>query len=111
MENIDITAEQLAVVSQLLCQHLPKSTIVWVYGSRATHTAKQYSDLDIALEQHNGQFLDIDLIMKLINEFEESNLPYKVDIMDYKKASGIFKQNVDTQKVKLVWVNENITTK
>jgi hypothetical protein len=36
-----------------------------------------------------------------MDDFEESNLPYKVDVVDYYATSGIFKQNLDSQKVKL----------
>jgi len=36
-----------------------------------------------------------------MDDFEESNLPFKVDVVDYNSISGIFKQNVDIQKFKL----------
>ena len=98
---IDIRAEQLETVKQILKKHLPQGILIWVFGSRATCNAKEYSDLDIALQTENGQKIDFELIVMLMDDFEESNLPFKVDVVDYNSISGIFKQNVDSQKFKL----------
>ena len=98
---IDIRAEQLETVKQILKKHLPLGMLIWVFGSRATGRAKEYSDLDIALQTENGQKIDFELIVRLMDDFEESNLPFKVDVVDYNSISGIFKQNVDSQKFKL----------
>jgi type I restriction enzyme, S subunit len=100
-KEIDLTIEQLETVKQILKKHLPTGIVIWVFGSRATGTAKEYSDLDIALQTENGQRLEFELIVKLMDDFVESNLPFKVDVIDYNAASGIFKQNVDSQKIKL----------
>jgi uncharacterized protein len=99
---IDISTGQLEIVKQIFRQRLTDDITVWVYGSRVTQKARQFSDLDIALEQHNGQLINTMLLAQLLDDFEESILPYKVDVMDYNTAKGIFKQNVDGQKVKLV---------
>jgi hypothetical protein len=45
-----------------------------------------------------------------MDEFEESNLPYKVDVMDYLNAKGIFKQNIDQQRIKLLYFKQNRPT-
>ncbi|MDD4968676.1 MAG: nucleotidyltransferase domain-containing protein [Paludibacter sp.] len=100
-KEIDIPVGQLETVKQILKKHLPSGMQIWVFGSRATGTAKEYSDLDIALQPENGQKLEVDLMVKLMDNFVESNLPFKVDVIDYNAASGIFKQNVDSQKIKL----------
>jgi predicted nucleotidyltransferase len=100
--DLVIPVEQLEIVKQILKKHLPTGMEVWVFGSRATGTAKEYSDLDIALQSENGQRLEFELMVKLMDDFVESELPFKVDVIDYNAASGIFKQNVDSQKIKLV---------
>ena len=74
---IDIRAEQLATVKQILKKHLPLGMLIWVFGSRATGHAKEYSDLDIALQPENGQKIDFELIVRLMDDFEESNLCLK----------------------------------
>jgi len=74
---IDIRAEQLATVKQILKKHLPLGMLIWVFGSRATGRAKEYSDLDIALQPENGQKIDFELIVRLMDDFEESNLCLK----------------------------------
>ena len=98
---IEITPEELDTVKQILRKHLPAGILIWVFGSRAINTAKEFSDLDIALQKEDGQRLNSSIIIKIMDEFEESYLPYKVDVIDYNTASGIFKQNVDSQKVLL----------
>ena len=74
---IDIRAEQLETVKQILKKHLPQGILIWVFGSRATGRAKEYSDLDIALQFENGQKIDFELIVRLMDDFEESNLCLK----------------------------------
>jgi len=100
-KSVKLSTEQLETVQQILKKHLTNDILVWVFGSRATDRVKEYSDLDIALQQENGQRLEFSLLVKLMDDFEESNLPYKVDVVDYNAASGIFKQNIDSQKIKL----------
>jgi|GEM_PF-3062343 len=74
---IDIRAEQLETVKQILKKHLPLGILIWVFGSRATCNVKEYSDLDIALQPENGQKIDFELIVRLMDDFEESNLCLK----------------------------------
>jgi type I restriction enzyme S subunit len=103
MSNIQISEEQLDTVLKILQHNLTPDITVWVYGSRASGTAKLYSDLDLALERNDGKAINNEQIVNLMDEFEESNLPYKVDVMDYLNAKGIFKQNVDQQRIKLLY--------
>ncbi|WP_297454347.1 nucleotidyltransferase domain-containing protein [Persephonella sp.] len=56
---------------------------VYLFGSRAEGRNTQYSDIDLAFD------LDKDISGKLSQLryiLEESNLPYKVDIVDLKSA-------------------------
>ena len=46
--NIELSAEQLEIVQDILRQHVPERE-VWAFGSRAKHTAKKFSDLDLAV--------------------------------------------------------------
>jgi len=68
----------------------PKEYQVFIFGSRATGKAKKYSDYDIGIL---GKKPVPSQIIVLIEEaFEESNLPYKVDIVDFSLVSSKFKK-------------------
>ncbi|MFZ6847574.1 nucleotidyltransferase family protein [Undibacterium sp. RuRC25W] len=97
--DIDVTAEQWAIIAAILQRHVPNDT-VWAFGSRAKHTAKPYSDLDLAIKSKAG--LSLSLIAALEHDFSESDLPFKVDIADWATMSEDFRQLIDDDKVK-VW--------
>ena len=52
-----------------------------IYGSRAKGTNRPGSDIDIAL-MTDTDFTQ-DELLKLLHEFDESNLPYLFDITEY----------------------------
>ena len=70
---------------------------VWAFGSRAIGNAKPYSDLDLAIKGKNP--LGIDLASQLAEAFAESDLPYKVDIVDWTTTSERFRATIDQDKV------------
>lgn len=45
---IDLSPNHLATVKAVLAEHVPECEL-WVFGSRATWTDKDYSDLDLAI--------------------------------------------------------------
>jgi predicted nucleotidyltransferase len=47
--NVDITPEHCRI-------DLPNTCRVWVFGSRANHTAQAYSDLEIAFKESRLPF-------------------------------------------------------
>ena len=83
----------------ILHEHLPVDVKVWVFGSRANWTTKDSSDLDLALEGENK--LSHKLLGALKDAFEDSTLPYTVDVVDLHTVSHAFKQIVERQKVAL----------
>ena len=94
---IDITAEQRETVLALLQRHLPNTT-AWVYGSRAKWTARPQSDLDMVVfatrEQH-GRVSD------LREAFEESNLPFRVDLFVWDEVPEQFRKQIEAEHVVL----------
>jgi predicted nucleotidyltransferase len=65
---------------------------VIIYGSRAKGNYKEGSDIDLTLFGD----LNYDLIIKLKQEFEESTIPYLVDISIYKDLqSETLKEHID----------------
>ena len=50
---VDLRAEHLEIVQGILREHSPVGVKVWVFGSRVNWTAKDSSDLDLALESES----------------------------------------------------------
>ena len=96
---VDIRPDHLEIVQDILREHLPAGVKVWVFGSRANWTTKDSSDLDLALESESR--LNHKLLGALKDAFEDSTLPYTVDVVDLNAVSHVFKQIVKEQRVAL----------
>lgn len=100
MKNkIDLQPEYLAIVKSVLQYHLPSNATVWLFGSRAQGRAKKYSDIDLLIDL--GMPISLEKLAKLNFAFEESNLPYKVDIADAATISPLFRENIESQLIRL----------
>jgi predicted nucleotidyltransferase len=91
--NIDIRPKDLEIVQQILTQHLPSEAKIYVFGSRAKGTTKRSSDLDLAIDL--GRRLVQKEEFALAFAFEDSNLPYKVDVVDLHAVSASFKNAIE----------------
>jgi len=65
---------------------------VFLFGSRASNTARSRSDIDIALFAQKP--LPIGLLSQLKEKIEESTIPYQVDLVDLATTSPEFRQKV-----------------
>jgi|SRR3990167_466125 len=98
--KIDIRQQDQKIVKEILRRHLPSKTKVWVFGSRVTGQARRYSDLDLLIELEGKKPLLYDKKVELAFDFEESDLPYKVDIVDAVIVSDLFKKHISKDKRK-----------
>ena len=93
---IDITADQRKTVLALLASHLPNTT-AWVYGSRVKWTAQVRSPIWIwwclQLPTQAGQVSD------LREAFEESNLPFRVDLFVWDEVPEQFRKTIEVEHV------------
>ncbi len=96
---IDLSPHWLATVKAILAQHVPGCE-VRAFGSRATWTARDHSDLDIAVVGHGR--LNPRLIAALKEAFEDSDLPMRVDVLDWHEVSDGFREEIERQPVVLV---------
>lgn len=96
---IDIRTDHLRTVHDVLARHLPDGVKVWVFGSRATWATKDSSDLDLALEG-DGEIPPRSLAA-LDAAFEDSDLPFTVDVVDVKRLGERFRRIVTRQRVPL----------
>lgn len=93
---IEVTVAEWAIVQNILQKYFPK-TQAWAFGSRATRSPKKYSDLDLAIITEKP--LDLSLSSSLAEDFAQSDLPYKVDIVDWSLTSPAFRKIIESQRV------------
>ena len=102
---IDITADERETILALLQQYLP-GTEAWVYGSRVKGTSTPKSDLDLVVfatpEQRRG-------VGDLREAFEESNLPFRVDLFVWDDVPESFRRQIYAEYIVLVGARENST--
>ena len=91
---IDLAPEQLAIVQRLLAAHVPECE-VRAFGSRVTGKTKPHSDLDIALL--GPARLPLGRLAALREAFAESELPIRVDVIDWHAILENFR-NIITAK-------------
>lgn len=95
---IDVTPGQWTIVRGILLKHVPDYE-VWAFGSRTQGSAKPFSDLDLAIVSE--QPLSLDLYAALSDDFSESDLPWKVDVVDWASTSNVFRAIIERDKVVL----------
>jgi DNA polymerase sigma len=84
--------KHITIIQKILRQHFPDCK-AWVFGSRSTNLFKKFSDLDIAIISNSS--LETTTIMAAHEDFTASDLPIKVDIIDYSSVSSSFKENIN----------------
>lgn len=95
--DFDILPEHRKIVDAILLQHLMPNTTVWIFGSRVQKAKKKFSDLDLIIDYPN-QPIPISIWLALTEAFSESDLPYKVDLIDWQTVSPEFKQSIFDKK-------------
>ena len=97
--SVDLNPNHLGKVKAILAEHVPECE-VRAFGSRATWTAKDYSDLDLAVVGEGP--LDWRTLDRLKEAFEESDLPMRVDVLDWHGISDSFREVIEPEHVVLV---------
>ena len=90
---IDVIAAQLCIIKEILQKHVPDCE-VRAFGSRCKGTAKNYSDLDIVIV--GNARLDWRLIEDVKESFSESDLPFRVDVLDWHAISPEFRGIIES---------------
>ena len=94
--KIDIRPDHWEIVRSILQKYVPQYA-VWAFGSRAKWTAKEYSDLDLSIITDKP--LSLDVSASLSDDLSESDLPWKVDIVDWASTSESFRKVIERDKV------------
>lgn len=78
-------------IKKILWQHLdPKKDKTFIFGSWAVGDNRKFSDIDIGIK--STRKIPYPTIFKLKNAFEESNLPYTVDVVDFASTTKKFRE-------------------
>lgn len=101
MKKIDLEQRYIDEILKILKVFLPREEIAfYIFGSRARGTAKKYSDIDIAIDCNGGKLEDL-LKIKIEKTFEETTIPYKVDIIDLNDISDSFKNHIKEDLIRI----------
>ena len=95
LTGIDLRADEHKEVVRLLQHHLP-DTEVWAYGSRVKGTARPASDLNLVTFASAGQK---EAVSRLREAFDESPLPFRVDLFVWDKVPEEFRKNIEETRV------------
>ena len=98
MTPIDVRPADLDTVRRILREHVPDLK-VHAFGSRVAWNARETSDLDLALM--TDEPLGIDRTAGLRAAFTDSDLPFRVDIVDWATTSEKFRQRILAEHVVL----------
>lgn len=106
---VDIRPQDLRIVRDILSGVLPDVACVYVFGSRAKWTSKDSSDLDLAIDANRP--LTPSEVSRMSDAFEESDLSYKVDVVDMHSVSDRFRAIIEDEKTPLPsgWPTRQLT--
>ncbi|MDD5307678.1 MAG: nucleotidyltransferase domain-containing protein [Deltaproteobacteria bacterium] len=90
--SIDLQTGHLAEVRRILAALVP-DVEAWIFGSRVSGAAKEFSDVDIALVAEGP--LDPGTLAALDLEFAESDLPMKIDVVDWARVEPAFRAVIE----------------
>ena len=87
-------------IKDIIFQFLnPKEYQIFIFGSRVFGKARKFSDYDIGIWSKNKRPLSSRNKILIEDALEESNLPYKVDVVDFSLVSSGFRK-VALSKIK-----------
>lgn len=94
--GIALTDAEQGIVEEILRRHVPERD-VWAFGSRTRPPCKLYSDLDLAIV--GAEPLSLETLGNMKDDFSESDLPYRVDLVDWARTSETFRQIIENSYI------------
>ena len=85
--NLQLEEKHWNIIQQILSKYPYK---FYIYGSRAKGTARKYSDLDLCYQEE----VPLSIISRLREEFTESNLPFEVELVNWKHMRPVFREMI-----------------
>lgn len=96
MKQIEITSVELDIVRAILARHVPDRE-VRAFGSRVAGPAKKFSDLDLAVMGETPVLSSV--LADLEEDFRESDLPFKVDVVEWASTKESFRKIIEREYV------------
>jgi len=98
--EIHLKNDEIKLVKSILQQEL-KKVEVWVFGSRVPPASPhKHSDLDLLLK--GKEAISLISLSKLSESFENSSLPFKVELVDWHRITPEFQEHIKGHAVKLL---------
>ena len=91
---LDLKPHELETVRNILNRFVPEAEMI-VFGSRIHGTAKPWSDLNLANKAKSA--LDWKVLEDIKEAFQESELPFRVDILDWNEITDAFRRAIETK--------------
>jgi type I restriction enzyme S subunit len=110
---VDVRRDHLAIIRSVLKLLVPSYRVL-AFGSRVKHTARDTSDLDLCVI--GNERLSTAVLVDLRDEFSQSNLPYKVDVVDWAAITPDFQKvimkncfEIQSADTKQIWSNKRLS--
>lgn len=93
---LDLEKKHLSEIISILRERVPNCD-VHAFGSRVSGKSGKFSDLDLVIKGQSE--LDLKTIIRLKEAFRESDLPFKVDVLDWLAISDDFRNRIKDDRV------------
>jgi predicted nucleotidyltransferase len=90
----NVSRKHLETIKRILAEYVGDCE-VRAFGSRVIGPAKDHSDLDVAVVARNKIKRRAKMLLR--EAFEESDLPFRVDVIDYNAVSDEFRAIIDAK--------------
>ncbi len=92
--------EEIEFIRGIVKRHLDtRKHRVFIFGSRAQGSSSGFSDYDLGIE---GERLPAEVYLNLVSDFEESDFPYRVDVVEFRDVSEAFKRVAEQHTIEIV---------
>ncbi len=95
-----LSAKEFDIIINILKNYSDKFNFSF-FGSRASGINRKFSDLDICFRQKDSA--SIQDLLKLEEEIENSDFPYNVDLVDFKKCDSDFQQIIKGTEIEITF--------
>lgn len=87
------------LVKATVRRHLAEEYKLFVFGSRVVGTNRKFSDLDVGIM--GPKPVAAGILVTLKDELDDSDIPYRVDVVDFAKVGQDFKRVALTNHIAL----------
>jgi len=89
LPSLGLEPQDVTAVLSILKRYAPAAE-VWAFGSRVSGKARPFSDLDLVIVQDEP--LDPQTQAELHDALSESDLPVKVDVVEWSRTKPAFRE-------------------